>query len=83
MADVEKLIGKDSPGSDPGFEPSVAPLQPKALEAAARRPSARFAPALAGAETLESLARPLDVARSRVAPFGDWETVPVAAALPH
>ncbi|HYK11305.1 MAG TPA: DEAD/DEAH box helicase [Gemmatimonadales bacterium] len=40
MADVEKLIGKTFPREViPGFEPSVPPLQPRAIEQAAARPS--------------------------------------------
>ena len=39
MADVEKLIGKGFPREViPGFEPSVAPLQPRAQRAEAARP---------------------------------------------
>jgi len=49
MADVEKLIGKGFPREViPGFEPSVAPLQPKALEAAARRPERSVRPRVGG-----------------------------------
>jgi ATP-dependent RNA helicase RhlE len=45
MADVEKLIGKGFPREViPGFEPSVAPMQPRALEAAARRPERSVRP---------------------------------------
>jgi len=40
MADVEKLIGRAFPREViPGFEPSVPPLQPKPIEAAAAKPS--------------------------------------------
>ena len=49
MADVEKLIGKGFPREViPGFEPSVAPLQPKVLEAAARRPERSVRPRVGG-----------------------------------
>src|SRR6267378_4860973 len=49
MADVEKLIGKGFPREViPGFEPSVAPLQPKALEAAARRAERSVRPRVGG-----------------------------------
>jgi len=45
MADVEKLIGKGFPREViPGFEPSVPPMQPRALEAAARRPERSVRP---------------------------------------
>ena len=40
MADIEKLIGRTFPREViPGFEPSVAPLQPKAERAAVARPA--------------------------------------------
>ncbi len=40
MADIEKLVGQVFPREViPGFEPSVAPLQPKSLEPAVKRPS--------------------------------------------
>ena len=40
MADIEKLIGRTFPREViPGFEPSVAPLQPKAEQAAVARPA--------------------------------------------
>src|SRR5438034_3034763 len=49
MADVERLIGKGFPREViPGFEPSVPPLQPRALESAARRPERAVRPRLGG-----------------------------------
>jgi len=40
MADIEKLIGQLFPREViPGFEPSVAPLQPRAARPAAARPA--------------------------------------------
>jgi ATP-dependent RNA helicase RhlE len=49
MADVEKLIGKGFPREViPGFEPSVAPLQPKAQRAEAARPERSLRPRRGG-----------------------------------
>ena len=49
MADVERLIGKGFPREViPGFEPSVPPLQPRPLEAAARRPERSVRPRMGG-----------------------------------
>ena len=49
MADVERLIGKGFPREViPGFEPSVPPLQPRALESAARRPERSVRPRMGG-----------------------------------
>jgi hypothetical protein len=40
MTDIEKLIGQLFPREViPGFEPSVAPLQPRAARAATARPA--------------------------------------------
>jgi len=49
MADVEKLIGKGFPREViPGFEPSVAPLQPKAQRTEAARPERSLRPRRGG-----------------------------------
>ena len=49
MADVEKLIGKGFPREViPGFEPSVAPLQPKAPRTEAARPERSLRPRRGG-----------------------------------
>ena len=45
MADIEKLIGRAFPREViPGFEPSVAPLQPKAVEPEVPRPARSVRP---------------------------------------
>jgi len=49
MADVEKLIGKGFPREViPGFEPSVAPMQPRAQLAEAARPERSLRPRRGG-----------------------------------
>jgi hypothetical protein len=40
MLDIEKLIGRAFPREViPGFEPSIAPLQPRAMEPAVPKPA--------------------------------------------
>ena len=40
MGDIEKLIGRTFPREViPGFEPSIAPLQPRAVEAEQAKPA--------------------------------------------